>query len=56
MLNNALQLYFVIGVIGMLVIIFTAKLFAYRVFKVPDDLLREAVTVFSLAGIGFCGR
>ena len=55
MLNNALQLYFVIGVVGMLVIIFTSKMFAYRVFKVPDDMLSEAVTVFQLAGIGFLG-
>ena len=55
MLNNTLQLYFIIGVIGMLVIIFTAKIFAYQVFEIPDDLLSEAVTVFQLAGIGFLG-
>jgi O-antigen/teichoic acid export membrane protein len=55
MLNNAFQLYFIIGVIGMLVIIFSSKFFAYQVFKVPDDMLSEAVKVFQLAGIGFLG-
>ena len=55
MLNNTLQLYFIIGVIGMLVIFFTAKIFAYQVFEIPDDLLSEAVTVFQLAGVGFLG-
>ena len=55
MLNNALQLYFIIGVVGMLVIILTSNFFAYRVFKVPHDMLSEAVKVFQLAGIGFLG-
>jgi O-antigen/teichoic acid export membrane protein len=55
MLNNALQLYLIIGVVGMLVIILTSNFFAYRVFKVPDDMLSQAVKVFQLAGIGFLG-
>jgi O-antigen/teichoic acid export membrane protein len=55
MLNNALQLYFIIGIVGMLVIILTSNFFAYRVFKVPNDMLSEAVKVFQLAGIGFLG-
>ena len=55
MLNNALQLYFIIGVVGMLAIILTSNFFAYRVFKVPHDMLSEAVKVFQLAGIGFLG-
>jgi O-antigen/teichoic acid export membrane protein len=55
MLNNALQLYFIIGLLGMLVIIFTSNFFAYSVFKVPNDMLSDAVKVFQLAGIGFLG-
>ena len=55
MLNNALQLYFIIGVIGMLVIIVTSNFFAHRVFNVPDHMLSQAVKVFQLAGIGFLG-
>lgn len=55
MLNNTLQLYFIIGIIGMLVIIFTSKLFAFHVFEVPEELLDEAVVVFQLAGVGFFG-
>lgn len=53
LLNNAFQLYSIIGIIGMLIIVFSAKFFAYSVFKVPDNLLSDAVTVFQLAGIGF---
>lgn len=55
MLNNALQLYFIIGLFGMLVIIFTSNYFATTVFKVPHEMLSDAVKVFQLAGIGFLG-
>jgi O-antigen/teichoic acid export membrane protein len=55
MLNNALQLYCIIGIVGMFAIIFTAKFFAYRVFKVPENMVNQAVNVFQLAGIGFLG-
>jgi len=55
MLNNTLQLYFIIGIFGMLVIVLASNFFAHRVFKVPDDMLSQAVDVFQLAGIGFLG-
>jgi len=55
MLNTTLQLYIIIGVVGMFSIFFTAKWLAGVVFKVPDDMLHEGVAVFRLAGIGFLG-
>ena len=53
LLNNAFQLYSIIGIVGMSIIVFSAEYLAYNVFKVPDDLLSDAVSVFQLAGIGF---
>jgi len=53
LLNNAFQLYSIIGIVGMFLIVVNAEYLAYNVFKVPDDLLSDAVSVFQLAGIGF---
>lgn len=55
MLNNTLQLYIILGVVGMILIIIAAKLFAYQIFEIPKELLDEAVTVFQMSGIGFLG-
>jgi O-antigen/teichoic acid export membrane protein len=55
MLNNTLQLYLIIGFIGMTVIILFAKILSENVFKVPADMSSQAVIVFQLAGIGFLG-
>lgn len=55
MLNNSLQLYLIIGVIGMALIFFAAEMLAYKVFKVPGEMVSEAIVVFQLAGIGFLG-
>lgn len=55
MLNNSLQLYLIIGVIGMALIFLIAETLAYKVFKVPAEMVSEAVIVFQLAGIGFLG-
>jgi len=55
LLNTTLQLYAVIGLIGLIAIVLLAQWFVYSVFKVPENLASEAVTVFQLAGIGFLG-
>jgi len=55
LLSTTLQLYAGIGLIGMLGIALLAEWFVYSVFKVPENLVGEAVTVFRLAGIGFLG-
>ena len=55
LLSTTLQLYAGIGLFGMLVIILLADWFARSVFKVPADLVDQAVIVFRLAGIGFLG-
>ncbi len=55
LLSTTLQLYAVIGLVGMSGIALLAGWFARSVFQVPADLQPEAVTVFRLAGIGFLG-
>ncbi|MGA2775467.1 MAG: oligosaccharide flippase family protein [Candidatus Omnitrophota bacterium] len=55
LLSTTLQLYAGIGLAGMVVIMLLADWFARSVFKVPDDLVGQAVIVFRLAGIGFLG-
>lgn len=55
LLNTTLQLYAGIGLAGMLAIMLLADWFARSVFKVPADLVSQAVIVFRLAGIGFLG-
>lgn len=55
LLSTTLQLYFGIGLLGMIVIMFLANWLARSVFKVPVDLIGQAVIVFWLAGVGFLG-
>lgn len=55
LLSTTLKLYAGIGLAGMIVIILLADWLARSVFKVPTDLLDQAVIVFRLAGIGFLG-
>ncbi|MCP3924082.1 MAG: oligosaccharide flippase family protein [Desulfobacterales bacterium] len=54
-LSTTLQLYVVIGIVGMFIIIFSADLFARVIFKIPDEMIPQAIVVFRLAGIGFLG-
>lgn len=53
LLSTNLQLYCVIGLLGLLVIWLSANLLATRFFVIPDDLKPQAVLVFQLAGVGF---
>ncbi len=55
LLSTTLQLYGVMGLVGMSGITLLAPWFARSVFQVPVDLQPEAVTVFRLAGLGFLG-
>ena len=55
LLSTTLQLYAVIGLVGMSGIMLLADWLARSVFQVPADLVDQAVTVFRLAGIGFLG-
>ncbi|TSA57084.1 hypothetical protein D4R42_02215 [bacterium] len=55
LLSTTLQLYAGIGLAGMVVIIFLAEWLVNLVFKVPENLVSQAVMVFRLAGIGFLG-
>ena len=53
LLNNALQLYCIIGLLGMILIISSADFLARRVFHVPENLMDTTIVVFRLTGIGF---
>jgi len=55
LLSTTLQLYASIGLIGMVIIVILADWLVRLVFKVPEDLVSQAVIVFQLAGIGFLG-
>ena len=55
LLSTTLQLYIVIGIIGMVIIMLLAEWLTRSVFQVPEDLVDQAVNVFRLAGIGFFG-
>jgi len=55
LLSTTLQLYAGIGLAGMLAIMLLADWLARSVFKVPENLVSQAVMVFRLAGIGFLG-
>lgn len=55
LLSTTLQVYALIGLVGMLGILLLADWFARSVFQVPPDLVDQAVLVFRLAGIGFLG-
>lgn len=55
LLNTTLQSYAVIGLLGMLAIVFSAEFLAQSVFKVPREMIDQATHVFQLAGVGFFG-
>ncbi len=55
LLSTTLQLYVIIGLVGMVAIMSLAGWFVRSVFQIPEDLDNQAVTVFRLAGIGFLG-
>ena len=55
LLSTTLQLYVGVGLISIIVITLMANWLVKSIFKVPDDLTGQAVTVFRLAGIGFLG-
>ncbi|KFN39675.1 hypothetical protein KN63_01780 [Smithella sp. F21] len=55
LLSTTLQLYGIIGIIGMTVIILLSDVLVLHIFKVPQALIPAALTVFQLAGIGFLG-
>ncbi|MCL4487630.1 MAG: oligosaccharide flippase family protein [Chloroflexi bacterium] len=53
LLNTTLQAYFLIGLLGMVVIVVSADFLARRVFMVPAGMVGQAREVFLLAGVGF---
>jgi O-antigen/teichoic acid export membrane protein len=53
LLSTTLQLYLVVGVVGMVVIALAADMLARRVFVMPAELIEPARMVFMLAGVGF---
>lgn len=55
LLSTTVQLYFGIGLAGMLAIMLMASWLARSVFHIPADLSGQAIMVFRLAGIGFLG-
>jgi len=55
MLNTTLNLYGMIGIVGMVVIFLAAEWLARSVFKMPAELIPQATLVFRLASIGFLG-
>lgn len=55
LLGTTLQLYLIIGLVGMVVIMLSADWLARSVFQVPANLVDDGVLVFRLAGIGFLG-
>lgn len=55
LLSTTLQLYLYIGLGGMISIILLSNWLAQSVFKIPSDLIDQAVMVFRIAGIGFLG-
>ena len=55
LLSTTLQIYLLIGTIGAITIIILSKWFAVYIFKMPSDLIPDAVLTFRIAGIGFIG-
>ncbi|MDG7000488.1 MAG: polysaccharide biosynthesis protein [Nitrososphaerota archaeon] len=55
LLNTTLQVYTLVGIVGMGGIMLLAGWLSTSVFRVPPKLLDEACLVFRLAGIGFLG-
>jgi O-antigen/teichoic acid export membrane protein len=55
LLSTMSQLYFGIGILGLLIIIILSDWLARSVFQMPVAMQSQAVVVFRLAGIGFLG-
>jgi O-antigen/teichoic acid export membrane protein len=55
LLNTTIQLYLIIGFVGMMAIIALSKWLVTSVFKMPEDLMDQAIIVFRIAGVGFLG-
>jgi O-antigen/teichoic acid export membrane protein len=55
LLSTTLQLYLYIGLGGMFLIIILSSWFTKSVFKIPEDLMPQALLVFRIAGVGFLG-
>lgn len=55
LLNSTLQIYLVIGLLGMFIIFGLSNWLVDSVFKIPPQLHSEALQVFFLAGVGFLG-
>ena len=55
LLSTTLQLYLYIGLGGMIIIIFSSYWLAHYVFKIPPNLIDQAILVFKIAGVGFLG-
>lgn len=55
LLSTTLQMYALIGLVGMLGLFFAADWLASVLFDVPPELEEQAVIVFRLAGIGVLG-
>jgi O-antigen/teichoic acid export membrane protein len=55
LLSTTLQLYLYIGLGGMISIILLSNWLAQYVFKIPPELIKQAISVFRIAGIGFLG-
>jgi len=53
LLSTTLQLYVIVGLVGMVSISLSANFLARQVFVVPSDIVKQAIYVFILAGIGF---
>jgi len=55
LLSTTIQLFLGIGLLGMVSIVLLSNWLAQSVFKIPADLIKQAIIVFRLAGIGFLG-
>lgn len=53
LLSATLQLYMLIGIVGMVAIVMGADVLIRRVFMIPAELVEPARVVFRLAGVGF---
>jgi O-antigen/teichoic acid export membrane protein len=55
LLSTTLQLYMLVGALGMVIIMLLSDWLAKSVFQVPEHLVSQAIYVFRIAGIGFLG-
>lgn len=56
LISNTFQMYLLIGIIGMVVIVFFSQFFLNDVFNISPNLQYEAKIVFIIAGLGFLGN